>query len=347
MKTNSAKNVRIDQSETKGGTKRIKKWVNSLILLAALLLLLFAVAPVRVPRTVQFDNSLPYTEINGYKYHTEIFGQPDSTPVIMVHGGPGQGYEYMKSLQGLAKDYRVIFYDQRGAGLSPRVDKKYLTIEQSLEDLHSIVEHFSNGKKVKLIGHSWGAMLVVGYLSKHPEKVSEAVIVEPAFLYPGTPVKEWARQFKEGIISPWDIARYAIVYPFVSKEDGHEGYDYVATKLANQNRPGPPYQCEGQNIPPNTFNRLGYEAYNNIFQPIINNPDSFNYDLTNGIAEFHGDLMLISSECSILGYEYQEKYNLPKLPAQTVHVKAANTGHNVLTLNPEWSLQTIAQFFKP
>src|SRR5438034_11340646 len=42
---------------------------------------------------------------------------------------------------------------------------------------------------------------------------------------------------------------------------------------------------------------------------------------------------LISTECSILGHVFQEKYHIPKLPSQTVHVKAANAGHFVLTLN--------------
>lgn len=252
----------------------------------------------------------------------------------------------MYALKDLSKDYRVILYDQRGAGLSPRVDKKDLTIEQNLEDLDSIVKHFSNGKKVKLIGHSWGGALVVGYLSKHPENVSQAVVIEPAFLYPGAPVKEWVKNFKE-VLSFWMIGRYMVAYPFIRKDDGQEGMDYVATKLANQNRPGPPYNCEGQGLPPNTFKRLGYEAYNSIYAPVIDNPDSFTYDFTNGISEYHGDLMLISTECSILGHEFQEKYNLPKLTPQTVHVKAENVGHNVLTLKPEWSLQTIESFFKP
>jgi len=57
--------------------------------------------------------------------------------------------------------------------------------------------------------------------------------------------------------------------------------------------------------------------------------------------------MLISTGCSILGHDFQEKYNLPKLPKQTVHVKVENVGHNVLTLKPEWSLQTVENFFKP
>lgn len=321
--------------------KKIKTWVFALPLLLAL------VSCIHVPRTIQFDDSLPYTEIEGYKYHTEIFGKQESTPVIVVHGGPGLDYEYLKPLKELSKDYRVIFYDQRGTGLSPRVDKKYLTLEQSLEDLNSIVGHFSNGGKVKLIGHSWGAMLVVGYLSKYPGMVSQAVIVEPAFLYPGAPVKEWVEKLNKALPSFWEIAPYIIAYPFVSKEDGHEGYDYAITKIANRKKPGPPYNCEGQDLPPGTFKRAGYVAYGNLINPTLDDPDSFTYDFTNGISEFHGDLMLMSGECSILGPAFQEKYNIPKLPSGTVHLKAANMGHHMITLNPEWSIQTIEKFFKP
>ena len=59
---------------------------------------------------------------------------------------------------------------------------------------------------------------------------------------------------------------------------------------------------------------------------------------------YHGDLMLMSGECSILGPVYQEKYAIPKLPPQTVHVKAANMGHHMITLNTDWTLQTIRKF---
>ncbi len=132
---------------------------------------------MQIPKTIQFDETLSYTEIEGYKFHTEIFGDPESTAIIVVHGGPGGDYEYLKSLQGLSENYRVIFYDQRGNGLSPRVDKKYLTLEKNIDDLHSIIQYFSKQRKIKLIGHSWGGMLVAGYLSAHPKKVSQAVII--------------------------------------------------------------------------------------------------------------------------------------------------------------------------
>lgn len=325
--------------------KKEKTWKVGLLLLLALPLPLAFIQPIRVPRTVQFDHSLPYKEIDGYKYHMEVFGESESTPIIIVHDGPGLDYEYLKPLKAFSKDYQVIFYDQRGTGLSPRVDKPYPTVEQSVEDLHSIVGRFSNDGKVKLIGHSWGGALVVGYLSKYPTTVSQAVIVEPAFLDPAG-AKAWAPKFKTSL-PIWDIARYLIAYPFVHKDDGQEGLDYVSTKLANRDLTGPPYLCEGQRLPPNMTTRVGYEAYNNMMQPIINNPESFTVDLTAGLSEYHGDLMLISSECSILGTTFQEEYNLPLLPSRTVHVKAAKTGHHVLTLNPEWSISIIEGFFKP
>ncbi len=99
-------------------------------------------------------------------------------------------------------------------------------------------------------------------------------------------------------------------------------------------------------MPPNIFKRFGFQSYNSLIQPIMDNPDLFTWDLTNGIAEYHGDLMLMSSECSILGYAYQEKYNISKLPPQTVHVKTEKMGHHMITLNTEWTLQTIRKFFR-
>jgi len=311
-------------------------------------LLLALASCIHVPRTIQFDKSIPYTEINGYKFHTEIFGKPGAIPVIVLHGGPGGDYEYLKPLQNLSQNYRVIFYDQRGSGLSPRVDRKSLTLEQSLDDLNSIIEHFSNGRKVKLIGHSWGGMLIIAYLAKYPEKVSQAVVVEPGMLNQES-AKAYVTLMKESqsIANLLVLAKYVIMYPFVSKEDGQEGYDYVMTGLLNRNKPGAPYQCEGQAMPPDIFRRAGYEAFSNMMKPVLDNPDSFTYDLTNGLSLFRGDLMLVSSECSIIGYAFQEKYHIPRLPARTIHVKALNMGHNMLTLNSEWSLQTIGKFFKP
>jgi proline iminopeptidase len=334
------------QKETSTGSLKTRYGVASFLALLAVFQGLLLTIHLQVPKTVQFNASLPAVEINGYRYHMEIFGSADSVPLIVVHGGPGLDYAYLEPLKELSDDYRVVFYDQRGTGLSPRVDKRTLSIEQNLDDLHSIVQHFSGGKKVKLIGHSWGATLVVGYLSKHPEMVSQAVIVEPFILYPGAPVREWVEKFKSSgpMVSTWEILSNIIYYPFVTKEDGQEGYEYVSTRIASKNKPGPPYNCPGQDLPPNSFKRMGYGAYTTIIKPVIDDPASMKYNFTDGIAAYRGDLLLMSGDCSILGPAYQEKYAMPKLPPQTIHIKAANMGHHMITLNTAWTVQTIRKF---
>jgi proline iminopeptidase len=336
------------RTESNSGAPGTKYSVVSALLLLSIFQLMLLTIHLHVPRTADLDPALPSQKIDGYTYHLESFGQANATPLIVVHGGPGLDYEYLKPLRALSNDYRVIFYDQRGTGLSPRVDKKFLTIAQSLDDLHSIVQHFRNGKKVILIGHSWGATLVTGYLSMYPEMVSQAVIVEPFILYPGAPVKEWVEKFKNSgpTVSAWDLISNIIYYPFVVKEDGQEGYEYVGTNIAGKNKPGPPYNCPGQDLPPGIFKRMGYEAYNTILKPVLDDPGSMRYDFTRGIKAYHGDLLLLSGECSILGPAYQEKYAIPKLPVQTIHIPASKMGHHMITLNTDWALPTIRDFLK-
>src|SRR5262245_60802661 len=72
-----------------------------------------------VPRTVTEDPTLSQIEINGAHLHAEAFGDPNAPTVIVLHGGPGSDYRCLLPLQALAGDgYRVVFWDQRGAGLS-------------------------------------------------------------------------------------------------------------------------------------------------------------------------------------------------------------------------------------
>jgi len=85
-----------------------------------------------------------------------------------------------------------VFFDQRGAGLSPRVNPEEITLASALADLDSIVDYYGEGEKVNLVGHSWGAMLTSAYLGQHPEKVDHAVLAEPGFL-----TSEFAEKFAE------------------------------------------------------------------------------------------------------------------------------------------------------
>lgn len=135
-----------------------------------------------VPATTTDDPSLPGRTIAGYRYHFEVFGLPTRPVVIVLHGGPGGDYRSLLPLQALSDEYQVVFYDQRGSGLSPRVPDEQLTLDQHIADLRAIVGAVSPHRPVRLVGHSWGAMLGAAYLDRYPDTVSHAVLAEPAWL---------------------------------------------------------------------------------------------------------------------------------------------------------------------
>ncbi len=311
------------------------------------LMAIFTTGCITVPATVTHDASLQFVELDGYKFHVRTFGDANAPPVIVVHGGPGGDLHYLLPIQDLAKDFFVVLYDQRGSGLSPRVPKGELTFESSLEDLHRIVRHYGQNRQVKLVGHSWGAMLVVAYVGHHPELVSHAVAVEPGILTPAS-----AAAFVEKLKasqSIWDVLPmlgYIMQTPFVKSQDGRERFDFVMTKMMNRNKPGGPYQCEGQSMPAGAFERAGYDSFNAMLKPVLDDPKKFPWNLTAEVDRYNGGLLMLSSECSFIGRRYQEKFHLPLLPPQTLHVIAKGMGHNMLTLNPDWSVGVIRDFFK-
>ena len=108
--------------------------------------------------------------------------RPGRSVIIVLHGGPGGDYRSLMGLQVLADEYFVVFYDQRGSGLSERVPAEEFSFQVMLKDLDSIVDLYGKGEPVHLVGHSWGGMLASGYLGYAPDKVDKAVMAEPGFL---------------------------------------------------------------------------------------------------------------------------------------------------------------------
>src|SRR5690349_6466406 len=95
-----------------------------------------------VPATVDEDPSLPQIEIAGTKLHSEAFGDPSAPLLVMLHGGPGQDYHSMLPLKPLSARYRLVYWDQRGAGLSQRHDITTYSMAGYLEDLRLVIDHY-------------------------------------------------------------------------------------------------------------------------------------------------------------------------------------------------------------
>lgn len=120
--------------------------------------------------------SSPYVE--GYLKVSDLhtiyyaqFGNPEGIPVIALHGGPGsQCYENWTRFFDPAI-YRVIMFDQRGAGRSfPSAEMKENTPHHSVNDIE-LLRRFFGIEKWILFGGSYGSTLAILYGETYPEQV--------------------------------------------------------------------------------------------------------------------------------------------------------------------------------
>jgi proline iminopeptidase len=131
---------------------------------------------------VELDASLPAITVNGSKFHAETFGNPADKMLVILHGGPGSDYRYLLNCKEFANHgYYVVFYDQRGSGLSKRHLKNVYSIQLMLDDLSAVIAHYKTSptQKVFLLGHSWGAMLATAYVNKYPASIRGVILGEP------------------------------------------------------------------------------------------------------------------------------------------------------------------------
>jgi pimeloyl-ACP methyl ester carboxylesterase len=96
--------------------------------------------------------------------------------LLMIHGGPGfaESYLFRTYNKVLEKNFIVVYWDQRGTGLSysPDIPPQTMTLSQIVEDAHELVTILKKRyqkEKIYLLGHSWGSGVGITLIQKHPE----------------------------------------------------------------------------------------------------------------------------------------------------------------------------------
>jgi len=128
-----------------------------------------------------------FPEITDYKHeylsvdithelYIEQSGNPNGIPVIFLHGGPGAGANYLYRRFFNPEVYRIILFDQRGAGKSkPYASIINNTTQDLTDDIKKIIDHL-NIKKSIIYGGSWGSTLGLLFAEKYPELVYSLVL---------------------------------------------------------------------------------------------------------------------------------------------------------------------------
>lgn len=285
-----------------------------------------------VPPTVAEDTSLPAIDLNGSRFHLETFGNPADPVIIFLHGGPGGDYRSLLPMRerfdgySLADEWFLVFWDQRGAGLSERHDKDVLTLDVYTEDLHALVDRYAAGRQVFLIGHSWGGMYATQYINAHPDRVAGAVLMEPGPLDGPTLERIKDDMFDIDLGAEW-LNDYAWNSQFLSPDD-HARMDYERMLGLRDSQPKYHQRMDEDPAP---FWRLG-AAVNRYLPEDGEDEDGIaTYDFTTNLAAYTTPVLFIAGSLNeVIGAAFQRE-QLEQYPAASLAV-VEGAGHDL-----EWT----------
>ncbi len=137
---------------------------------------------------------------DGHEIYLEQSGNPDGIPVLFVHGGPGAGCSRQDRCFFDPGRYRIILFDQRGAGRStPHAELSANTTAHLIADMERIREHLGIERWL-LFGGSWGSTLSLVYAQTYSQRVM-GMILRGIFLCRRQDI-EWFYQYGASLVFP-------------------------------------------------------------------------------------------------------------------------------------------------
>jgi proline iminopeptidase len=111
----------------------------------------------------------------------EQSGNPQGLPVVFLHGGPGAGATPTHRRFFDPASYRIIIFDQRGAGRStPLGELIDNTTSHLVSDIEALRSYFAIDRWI-VFGGSWGSTLALNYAVSYPARC-RALILRGIFL---------------------------------------------------------------------------------------------------------------------------------------------------------------------
>ena len=163
-----------------------------------------------------------------HQMYWEQSGNPKGVPVVFLHGGPGAGASPMHRRFFDPAHYRIVIFDQRGAGRSkPYADVQDNTTAHLVEDIEQLRTHLSIDKWI-IFGGSWGVTLALSYGTAYPARCL-GFILRGVFLGTNTEL-DW---FLNGIATVFPDARRSFV-EFLPENERHDLVSSYCSRLVDE-----------------------------------------------------------------------------------------------------------------
>ncbi len=158
-------------------------------------------------QTFMYDFSL-------YRVDVPIPGQPghylsaiDMHPqdveqtIVFQHGYAGVAESWEFQMTHFAHNYRVVVPDLRGHGQSDAPYTQY-TMDELVEDMHTLVQALKLPEKFILVGHSFGGSVCVEYANAYPERLEKLILIATAGEYPLPKAVKYLSRIPTGVFKP-------------------------------------------------------------------------------------------------------------------------------------------------
>lgn len=151
-----------------------------------------------------------------HRLYFEEVGNPRGVPVIYLHGGPGAGINPKHRRYFDPEHYRILLFDQRGAGRStPHAEIAENSTGHLIEDMEKL-RILAKVEAWIVFGGSWGSTLALAYALRHRERVA-GLILRGVFLGRKSEVR-WLFQEGASAIFPDSWENY--ISPIPPEERG-------------------------------------------------------------------------------------------------------------------------------
>lgn len=119
-----------------------------------------------------------FITVRGLRTHVRHWGREGAPKIFMVHGWMDVGASFQFVVDCLENDWHVIAPDWRGFGLTERTASDTYWFPDYVADLDAMLDHYSPGDAVNLLGHSMGGNVVSLYAGVRPQRVRRLINLE-------------------------------------------------------------------------------------------------------------------------------------------------------------------------
>lgn len=277
-------------------------------------------------------------DVEGGSVWYRIVGYGDTTPLLLLHGGPGAPSYYLELLAALGDERPVVFYDQLGAGRSDMPsDTSLWNVDRFVREL-ATVRDVLGLDRVHILGQSWGTMLAVDYMLTKPDGVQSLILASPALSIP-----EWVADTDSlRTLMPVEVQEAMRTHEEAGTTDSPEYMEATMAFYARHLLRRQPWPAQMDSV----FARFGTELYHHMWGPseFYATGTLRTYDRTDRLGELDLPALFLTGRYDEAVPSTVERH--ASLVPGSEFVVLENSAHITMLDEPELNVQIVRDFLR-